>query len=98
MQGELETAAPGAVVLLAVNGAGLESGNEGFVMGKTLPLLQDTTTVDAWTAWQVTYRDVVVLDADGRRRTVFNLTTNDLAVPANFAALKQALLDARAAR
>lgn len=95
MQGELDAEAPGAFVLLSVNGAGFESGNEGFVMGKTTPLLQDTAAVNAWAAWQVTYRDVVVLDAQGARRGVFNLTTNDLGVPANYAALKQLLLDAR---
>lgn len=82
-------------MLLSVNEAGLESGNEGFVMGKSMPLLQDTTGTNAWALWQVEYRDVVVLDAQGRRRSVQNLTTNDLSVPANFAALKQALLDAR---
>ncbi|MDP1916207.1 MAG: hypothetical protein Q8L14_08170 [Myxococcales bacterium] len=82
-------------MLLSVNEAGLESGNEGFVMGKSMPLLQDTTGTNAWALWQVEYRDVVVLDAQGRRRSVQNLTTNDLSVTANFAALKQALLDAR---
>lgn len=95
MQGELDAVAPGAVALLAVNGAGYESGNDGFVMGKTMPLLQDTAQVNAWAAWQVTYRDVVVLDAEGKQRAVYNLTTNDLSVPANFAALRQLLLDAR---
>ena len=82
-------------MLLSVNEAGLEAGNDAFVMGKTMPLLQDTTSTNAWARWQVEYRDVVVLDAEGRRRSVQNLTTNDLSVPANFAALKQALLDAR---
>jgi hypothetical protein len=83
------------VALLSVNEAGLESGNEGFVMGKTTPLLQDTPSTNAWALWQVEYRDVVVLDAEGRPRGVQNLTTNDLSVAANFAALKQLLLAAR---
>lgn len=96
MQGELDAVAPGAVVLLAVNAAGFESGNEGFVTGKTMPLLQDTAQVNLWAAWSVTYRDVVVLDADGKQRAVYNLTTNDLASPANYEALKRLLLDARA--
>lgn len=82
-------------MLLSVNEAGLEAGNDGFVMGKAMPLLQDTATTNAWALWQVEWRDVVVLDAEGRRRSVLNLTTNDLSVPANFATLKQLLLDAR---
>jgi hypothetical protein len=83
------------VVLLSVNEAGLEAGNAGFVMGKTTPLLQDTPTTNAWALWQVEYRDVVVLDAEGRRRGVQNLTVSDLSATANFAALKQLLLGAR---
>lgn len=82
-------------MLLSVNGAGFESGNDAFVVGKTMPLLQDTTTSNAWAAWAVEYRDVVVLDAAGRKRGVLNLTSNDLAVPANRATLKRLLLDAR---
>lgn len=82
-------------MLLSVNGTGYESGNDGFVMGKTTPLLQDTDAVHAWIVWDVEYRDVVVLDAEGRKRTVFNLTLNDLNVAANRAKLKQLLLDAR---
>lgn len=78
-----------------MNAAGLESGNEGFVMGKTLPLLQDTAAVDAWGRWQVTYRDVVVLDVEGRRRDVFNLTENDLSNPANLDTLERILSAAR---
>lgn len=95
MQARLDAEAPGAIRLFAINAAGLESGNEGFVMGKSLPLLQDTAAVDAWALWQVTYRDVVVLDAEGRRRDVFNLTDNDLTSPANQATLEQILLGAR---
>lgn len=82
-------------MLLSVNEAGLESGNDGFVMGKTMPLLQDVAAVNAWGKWQVTYRDVVVLDAEGRRRAAFNLTMNDLNVSANYTALKNLLLNAR---
>jgi hypothetical protein len=83
------------VVLISVNQTGYESGNADFVTGKTMPLLQDTAAVNAWALWQVTYRDVVIVDAEGKRRAVFNLTPNDLSVPANLATLKRLLLDAR---
>lgn len=82
-------------MLIHVNGVGYESGNEGFVAGKTTPLLQDTGLVNAWALWAVEYRDVVILDAEGQKRAVYNLTTHDLSVPSNRAALKQLLLDAR---
>lgn len=83
------------MVLVSVNAAGFESGNAGFVAGTTMPVLQDTAAVDAWSRWQVTWRDVVVLDREGRRHAVFNLTQNDLSVEANFAALEALLLGAR---
>lgn len=95
MQNELDAEAPGAFRLISVNGAGYESGNDGFLMGKTTPLLQDTTAVNAWQLWGVEYRDVVIVDGLGRRREVYNLTVNDLSVPANASALKQKLRDAR---
>lgn len=47
--------------------------------GRDLPWLQDTTTVDAWGLWDVEYRDVVILDADGVRHYSYNLTVYDLA-------------------
>jgi hypothetical protein len=78
-----------------VNQAGYEAQNDLMTAGRTLPWLQDRIDVDVWLAWGVEYRDVVILDAQGRRVGVFNLTLHDLGVPANFAALKQQLLDAR---
>lgn len=62
--------------------------------GRTLPWLQDEASVDAWGAWQVEYRDVIIRAADGQKAGVFNLTTHDLADEANRAALKQLLLEA----
>ncbi len=58
-----------------------------------MPLLQDTPTVGAWQSWAVTYRDVVVVDAQGKRRGAYNLTQHDLSVAANLAELR-ALLEA----
>jgi len=52
-----------------------------------LPLLQDTVKDDVWTSWEVTYRDVVILDEDNHQVDVFNLTANDLNDPANYQAL-----------
>jgi hypothetical protein len=83
-------------VLLTVNETGYESGNAEFVVGKTMPLLQDTPSTAAWSLWRVTWRDVVVLDPQGRRRDVLNLTQNDLSSPANLETLKSMLLKARA--
>ncbi len=80
---------------MGVNGAGHESDNGLMTAGRALPLLQDTPAVDAWSAWAVAYRDVVIVDGQGVKRGVFNVTLHDLSVAANRAALKQQLLDAR---
>lgn len=47
--------------------------------------------MDAWTAWGVEYRDVVVLDADHVVVDVYNLTDNDLGDPDRLAELRALL-------
>jgi len=96
MQTELEAAAPGEIAILGVNEAGQEASNDLMIAGRTLPWLQDTPLVNVWTLlWQVEYRDVRILDREGKVRAVYNLTAHDLSEPANFATLKQLMLDAR---
>jgi hypothetical protein len=80
--------------LAAVNATGFEDAVPGMAERGDLPLLQDTAAADVWGAWAVEYRDVVLLDRENRRVAVFNLTVHDLAQPAEYAALKQLLLDA----
>lgn len=95
MEKELAAEVPGAIEIVGVNAAGQESGNALMVDGRALPWLQDTDAVNAWAAWQVTWRDVIIVGAASERRGVYNLTEHDLNVPASYAALKQLLLDAR---
>lgn len=95
MQSELDTELPGEVQLLGVDGIGMESTSALMTENRTPPWLQDVTTSSVWTLWAVEYRDVVIVDAQGIKRDVFNLTTNDLADPANRATLKQKLMGAR---
>jgi hypothetical protein len=54
--------------------------------------LQETATVDVWAAWQIVYRDVVVVGPDNRVAEVFNLTQNNLGIAEDYAALKDLLL------
>ncbi len=95
MQGELDGGFPElGISLLGVNGAGFESGVPDMVLGRTIPLLQDTVEVDAWTAWGVEYRDVIILDRDNVPVGVFNLTAHDLSQMGEYEALKGMLIDA----
>lgn len=93
MQDELIAEGHTDISLLAVNAAGLASGNAAASVGVDLPLLQDTASVDAWGQWGVTWRDVVVLDRDNVVVSVFNLTSHNLANAVEYDALKQLLID-----
>jgi hypothetical protein len=78
---------------LGVNNIGSESGNPEMCAGRILPWLQDTSAQQVWEdKWRVTFRDIVVLDAENQRVTVFNCTEHNLADPANYEALKAILL------
>lgn len=80
--------------LAGVNNQGEQAGNAEMCDGRTLPWLQDTRIARVWQSWQVTERDVVVLDADNKVIHVYNLTDHNLAVAANYAELRGILLTA----
>jgi hypothetical protein len=88
MQAEiLEGNAASKIRIVGVNETGLEGGNGLVVSGRTLPWLQDDAVADVWTSWDVTFRDVIVVDEENRPVAVYNLTTNDLGSPAKYAEL-----------
>lgn len=94
MQNELNAVYPDSIYLFAVNEVGLEDSTGEMAVFGDLPLLQDTVEENVWGTWAVTYRDVVILDGEGRRVGVYNLTVNDLSDPVMYAALKTMLEDA----
>lgn len=95
MQLEIDAESPElGIRLLGVNGAGYEGGVPLMAEGRVIPLLQDTVEVDAWTAWSVEYRDVIILDRDNAPVGVFNLTDHDLSQMGEYVTLKGMLLDA----
>lgn len=97
MQGELDAAGyAGEIQILGVNGAGYESGNTGFTTDRALPWLQDTAEANVWVSWNVTYRDVWVLDGENEPVAVYNVTEHDLADAANYQALRDILISAAA--
>lgn len=97
MQGELDVDVPElGIHLLGINGAGHESGVAAMIDGRVIPLLQDTAEADVWGAWEVVYRDVIILDRENIPVGVFNLTEHDLGNMADYTALKTTLLEAAA--
>lgn len=82
------------IQIFGVNGIGLESGNAVTCAGRTIPWLQDIPQEDVWTAWQVNYRDVIIVDDENRVVDVYNLSNNDLGLQANYDALRDLLVQA----
>ena len=81
------------IQILGVNETGHESGNVSVTTGRTLPWLQDTPSENVWAPCPVTWRDVIVLDAQNHFVAVFNLTAHDLSNPTEYAALKSLLVN-----
>jgi hypothetical protein len=96
MQDDLDAAGlPVQVVIHGINEIGHEVGNPNVTAGRDLPWLQDTVSEQVWASWEITFRDVVILDEQNVPYAVYNLTTHDLSDPNNYAEL-QALFQAAA--
>ena len=93
MQNELAVEEPGlAIQLLAINEDGFDSGLGTMSAEGDLPLLQDTDEASVWDDWDVTFRDVVILNSANEQVAVYNLTTHSLGVDANYNELKALLI------
>jgi hypothetical protein len=80
------------VQIHGINAAGYESGNATFTADADIPWLQDVdsdsnSVSDVWDEWNISYRDVIILDEENKVAGVFNLTTYDLSNPNNYNAL-----------
>jgi hypothetical protein len=85
------------IQLLGVNAFGHESGVTVATEDRDIPLLQDVdedsnSLSDTWELWDVTWRDVVILNAENEPVAVYNLTENDLSDPSSYAELKNLLI------
>jgi hypothetical protein len=101
LQNELDVNYPELdIQILGLNEVGHESGNPLAIADRDLPWLQDLDSngddlSDVWyNSWNITYRDVVVVDANNVEVGRFNVTQNDLAIEENYNTLRQMLLDA----
>jgi len=85
-----------AIRISGINAPELESGNAGMCAGRVLPWLQDTKAANVWGRWQVDFRDLVVLNAENKVTAIYNLTVNDLQIPAKYDSLRTLLIRAAA--
>lgn len=88
------------IQLLGVNEQGQEPGNGSITDGRDLPWLQDADVdgngqSDVWEdLWNVTFRDVVILNGQNAKVDVYNVTQHDLSDPNNYSDFRQLLIDA----
>lgn len=101
MQADLRSSYPLLhIQIIGVNEFGQSSANSQMMSGRSLPWLQDGDTngnqkSDIWVdSWNVTYRDVIILGGDNESVDVYNLTSHNLADTADYAELRQMLVDA----
>jgi hypothetical protein len=86
--------------IVGINEVGHESANSLMTADRSRPWLQDVDangnqSSDVWNdLWNVTYREVVILDGSNTVVEAFNLTENNLANPDDYAALRTKLIDA----
>lgn len=100
MQDELDASYPAlGIKIIGCNRDGEESGNTSITAGRDIPWLQDLDSdgdgaSDVWTSWEVTLRDVIILNAENIRIETFNLTENPLLFQENYDMLRQIFIDA----
>ena len=103
MQNELRAENPDLPIqIIGINEFGQESGNPLMTEGRTTPLLQDVDadnngSSDVWyDSWEITYRDVKILNQQNEIVGTVNLTTPagyDLSEQINYDALKKIITD-----
>jgi hypothetical protein len=100
LQSELAQSHPHLdIQILGINDWALALGNESISEGRDIPWLQDVDSdqngiSDVWDQWDVTFRDVVILDGNGEKVEAFNLTVNNLSDPQNYGTLREMLVSA----
>ena len=66
------------VEIVGVNEIGYDNYEYVTTVSSTLPWVQDVEEVNAWDLWEITYRDVVILDRENIYLSTYNLTDNPM--------------------
>ena len=80
--------------LLGLNVIGLEAYNDDFTADADLPWLQDTEDAAVWANWGAEWRDVWILDTQGRLYAMYNLNDNDLGDSEDYDEMMDLVLEA----
>ena len=82
--------------LLGVNAYGYEDSNDTFTSSADIPWLQDNMSALAWEAWNADWRDVYILDSQGRLYATIDLNSRDLGYEPDYNELRDLILEAAA--
>ena len=94
MQDDLDADYPHlSIDILSINKIG-STVPSSWDMSLDLPVVQNDSSMDIWTAWGGAWRDVFILDQNNEIFATFNLSQNNLNVPSNYSALMQLFVDA----
>ncbi len=93
MQSELEALGLD-IQILSINKSGAESGVSSFTSDHALPMVQDTTELGVWDAWDATWRDVYLVDEDNVHIGTVNLTGHSLGTTEHYDELKNMFIEA----
>ena len=77
-----------------MNAIGAEGGNAEICAGRALPWLQDLVDTDLRGAWGAANDEVWLLDEANRPVVVYDVGAHDLGIPANYAQLRDLLVEA----
>ena len=79
--------------IIGINDQNKSSGNEGMVEGRDLPWLQDLETTNVWSEWQISYRDIIILNTDNEYESLINVTIDNLTTEDGYNKLMNLITD-----
>lgn len=83
---------PAPIQVVVVNEIGAESATASVLRDRTLPFVQDSATARVWASWGASRYQLWIVDGQGRRLEVLNLSTAPLTDPTNATRVQTRLL------
>lgn len=93
MQRNFDALSPASIQIVVVNEIGAESATASILAGRELPFVQDVTAARVWRAWGATLRQLWIVDRQGRRADVIDITTRPLTDPSNATSVQSRILE-----
>lgn len=83
---------PAPIQIVVVDQIGAEQLLGSILADRALPVVQDTAAAHVWASWGASLRELWIVDAQGRRVEVIDVTTHALTDPSNATQVQSRLL------